>query len=135
MSFEPFWRCLTGHTPSPNLTGGGKGSPLQCSCLENLRDRGAWLAAVHRVAENQIRLKEFNTHTHTHTPPKSEGPLSDLETVFRKKNTSVPASPSPLHPRRAESSFLAIQTDGVPDAYTPSLMATSLPTPSMRGQL
>ena len=41
----------------------------------------------------------------------------------------------PLHPRRAESSFLAIQTDGVPDAYTPSLMATSLPTPSMRGQL
>ena len=31
--------------------GGGHGSPLQCSCLENLLDRGAWRAMVHRVAE------------------------------------------------------------------------------------
>ena len=30
--------------------GGGKGNPLQCSCLEDSMDRGAWQAAVHRVA-------------------------------------------------------------------------------------
>ena len=32
--------------------GGGHGSPLQCSCLENPVDRGAWWAAVHGVAES-----------------------------------------------------------------------------------
>ena len=33
------------------LPGGGHGNPLQYSCLENPRHRGAWRAAVHRVAE------------------------------------------------------------------------------------
>ena len=32
--------------------GGGKGSPLQYSCLEKPMDRGAWRAAVHGVAES-----------------------------------------------------------------------------------
>ena len=33
------------------------GNPLQCSCLENPRDVGAWWAAIYRVAESQTRLK------------------------------------------------------------------------------
>ena len=33
--------------------GVGHGNPLQYSCLENLRDRGAWWATVHRVTKNQ----------------------------------------------------------------------------------
>ena len=32
--------------------GGGNGSPLLCSCLENPRDGGAWWAAVYGVAES-----------------------------------------------------------------------------------
>ena len=32
--------------------GEGNGDPLQYPCLENLLDRGAWWAAVHRVAES-----------------------------------------------------------------------------------
>ena len=32
--------------------GGGHGSPLQYSCLENPMDRGGWQAIVHGVAEN-----------------------------------------------------------------------------------
>ena len=32
--------------------GGGHGSPLQCSCLENPMDRGAWRPTVHGVAES-----------------------------------------------------------------------------------
>ena len=32
--------------------GGGHGSALQCSCLENPMDGGAWRAAVHGVAES-----------------------------------------------------------------------------------
>ena len=32
------------------------GNPLQCSCLENFMDRGAWQAAFHGVAKNWTRL-------------------------------------------------------------------------------
>ena len=38
----------------------GNGSPLQYSCLENPMDRGAWWAAVHRVAQSQTRLKRLS---------------------------------------------------------------------------
>ena len=36
--------------------GGGNGNPLQYSCLENPRDRGAWRATVHRISQSQTRL-------------------------------------------------------------------------------
>ena len=35
----------------------GNGNPLQCSCLENPRDGGAWWAAVYGVAQSQTQLK------------------------------------------------------------------------------
>ena len=34
--------------------GGGRGNPLQCSCLESSMDRGAWKAAVYRIAESDM---------------------------------------------------------------------------------
>ena len=37
--------------------GGGHGNPLQCSCLENPMDRGAWQAVVRGVAKSWMRLK------------------------------------------------------------------------------
>ena len=33
--------------------GGGRGNPVQYSCLENLREKGAWWAIVPRVAESR----------------------------------------------------------------------------------
>ena len=42
---------------SLSCIGEGGGSPLQCSCLENPRDRGAWWAAVHWVTQSWTRLK------------------------------------------------------------------------------
>ena len=41
----------SGRTP-----GEGNGNLLQCSCLENPRDRGAWWAAVYGVAQSWTRL-------------------------------------------------------------------------------
>ena len=41
--------------------GEGNGNPLQCSCLENLRDGGAWWAAVYGVAQSWTRLKRFSS--------------------------------------------------------------------------
>ena len=37
--------------------GGGHGSPIQHSCLENPIDRGAWLVIVLRVAQSHTQLK------------------------------------------------------------------------------
>ena len=37
--------------------GEGNGNPLQCSCLENPRDGGAWWAAIYGVAQSRTRLK------------------------------------------------------------------------------
>ena len=43
--------------------GGGRGNPLQYSCLENPMDRGAWQVTVHKVAKSWTRLKRLSTHT------------------------------------------------------------------------
>ena len=37
--------------------GEGNGDPLQYSCLENSKDRGAWQATVHRAATSRTQLK------------------------------------------------------------------------------
>ena len=42
---------------SLSCIGEGSGNPLQCSCLENPRDGGAWWAAVYGVAQSRKRLK------------------------------------------------------------------------------
>ena len=42
---------------SLSFIGEGNGNPLQCSCLENPRDRGAWWAAVCGVTQSRTRLK------------------------------------------------------------------------------
>ena len=40
--------------------GKGNGNPLQCSCLENPRDGGAWWAAIYGVAQSWTRLKQLS---------------------------------------------------------------------------
>ena len=42
-------------------SGEGNGNPLQCSCLEKPRDRGAWWAAVSGVAQSRTRLKQLSS--------------------------------------------------------------------------
>ena len=44
----------------------GNGTPLPDSRLENPMDRGAWWAAVHRVAKSQTRLSDFLFTFHFH---------------------------------------------------------------------
>ena len=39
--------------------GEGNGNPLQCSCLENPRDGGAWCAAIYGVAQSRTQLKRL----------------------------------------------------------------------------
>ena len=38
--------------------GGGNGNPLQCSCLGNLKDRGAWRSTIHGVIKSRTLLSD-----------------------------------------------------------------------------
>ena len=71
------WRSLVGCSPwgryesdtterlhfhcSLSCIGEGNGNPLQCSCLENPRGRGAWWAAIYGVAQSQTWLKHLSS--------------------------------------------------------------------------
>ena len=71
------WRSLVGCSPwgrkesdmteqlhfhfSLSCTGEGNGNPLQCPCLENPRDGGAWLAAIYGVAQSRTQLKQLTS--------------------------------------------------------------------------
>ena len=66
MGFSP-WGCTESDTTerlhfhfSLSGIGEGNGNPLQCSCLENPRDGGAWWAAVYGVAQSRTQLKRFS---------------------------------------------------------------------------
>ena len=83
------WRSLEGCSPqghwgsdtterlhfhfSLSCIGEGNGNPLQCSCLENPRDRGAWWAAVYGVTQSRTLLKWLSSssratkHAHMQT--------------------------------------------------------------------
>ena len=46
---------------SLSCIGEGNGNPLQCSCLEHLRDGGAWWAAVYGVTQSRTQLKRLSS--------------------------------------------------------------------------
>ena len=50
---------------SLSCIGEGNGNPLQCSCLENPRDGGAWWAAVYGVTQSRTRLKWLSSSSDT----------------------------------------------------------------------
>ena len=76
-AFAYGWRSLVGCSPwgpeesdtteqlhfhfSLSCIGEGNGNSLQCSCLENPRDGGAWWAAVYGVAQSRTRLKRLSS--------------------------------------------------------------------------
>ena len=82
------WRRLVGYSPwghkesdTTDFTfflsivsfGEGNGNPLQCSCLENPMDGGAWWAAVYGVAKSRTRLSDFTSLHFTHCNAPNSG--------------------------------------------------------------
>ena len=53
---------------SLSCTGEGNGNQIQCSCLENPRDGGAWWASVYGVAPSRTRLKRLSSSSSSSTP-------------------------------------------------------------------
>ena len=97
------WRSLVGCSPwgreesdmterlhfhfSLSYIGEGNGNPLQCSCLENPRDGGAWWAAVYGVAQSRTRLKRLSS---------SSVYTSVLLSQFISPSTALPVSRCPF---------------------------------------
>ena len=54
---------------SLSCSGEGNGNPLQCSCLENPRNGGAWWATVYGVAQSRTRLKRLSSSSTCPLPP------------------------------------------------------------------
>ena len=104
------WRSLVGCSPwgheeldtterlhfhfSLSCTGEGNGNPLQCSCLESPRDRGAWWAAIYGVAQSQTRLKWLSSSSSRpewsgRLPLKAEREEPESNTVPSKALTEI----------------------------------------------
>ena len=84
------------HFPfSLSCIGEGNGNPLQYSCLENPRDRGAWWAAVYGVAQSRTQLTWLSSSsssskpnllcTHTHST-KGESATEHLVIILLNKD-------------------------------------------------
>ena len=72
---------------SLSCIGEGNGNPLQCSCLENPRDGGAWWAAIYGVAQSRTRLKRLSSSSGSSMLlPKIHINLEQVVHSFRFKN-------------------------------------------------
>ena len=75
----------------------GSGTPLQCSCLENPMDGGAWKAGVHGVAGSRTRLSNFTLTFHFHALEKEMATHSSI-LAWRLSGTAEPGGlPSGSH--------------------------------------
>jgi len=72
---------------SLSCIGEGNGSPLQCSCLENPGDGGAWWAAVYGVAQSQTQLKRLSSSSSLRNVCVSRSVMPDS---FRSMDCSPP---------------------------------------------
>ena len=83
---------------SLSCIGEGNGNPLQCSCLENPSDRGAWWAAVYGVAQSWTRVKWLSSSSSSslHTlAPSAKTCMSAITlcVISTKKNWTLSYKP------------------------------------------
>ena len=64
--------------------------PLQCSCLENPRDGGAWWAAGYGVAQSRTRLKRLSSSSRIRSRTASTLYLFRIMTIYPTNNLQVP---------------------------------------------
>ena len=87
---ETFFDHPTYHLGFPySSVGEGDGTPLQCSCLENPMDGGAWWATVHGVAKSPTQLSDFTFTFHFHAMEKEMATHSSV-LVWRISGTVEP---------------------------------------------
>ena len=90
------WRVGYDWVTSLSLSciGEGNGNPLQCSCLEDLRDGGAWWTAVYGVAQSRPRQKRLSS-----SPQWADNPGRVMTRVFEEEKQCLRLLPRVLSPQ------------------------------------
>ena len=87
---------------SLSCIGEGNGNPLQCSCLENPRDGGAWWAPVYGVSQSRTQLKHLSSSSssvkYTHSAVQAL-PTSISRTSSSPDETLYPLNSDSLFPQ------------------------------------
>ena len=103
---------------SLSCIGEGNGNPLQCSCLENPRDGGAWWAAVYGVAQSWTRLKQLSSSSSSRAEILwnwCSSPLyQSVAECWGKEATSFPVAQTPDLEFVSGISFLVFQVPFLP---------------------
>ena len=111
---------------SLSCIGEGNGNPLQYSCLENLRDGGAWWADLYGVAQSQTRLKRLSSSRVDKNLPANAGDTGSTLTgkipyaTCRASKAHEPQLQKPTYSRAWEPQLLspcAATTEARPMLY------------------
>ena len=107
VDFVKCFLCICWHVGSSH--GEGNGTPLQCSCLENPREGGAWWAAVYGVAQSRTRLKRLSS---------SSSILPDQESNLCLLHWQVDSLPLS---HQVNSTFIILDIDHLHFIFSPDL--------------
>ena len=94
---------------SLSCIGEGNGSPLQCSCLENPRDGGAWWAAIYGVTQSRTRLNQLSSSSSSRQEEPSKKHL-EFPPVTKMANKMQDF----LHGRVTAIHYLPLHNKGLP---------------------
>ena len=110
---------------SLSCIGEGNGNPLQCSCLENSLDRGAWWPAVYGVAQSWTQLKRLSS---------SSSSIQNGQEMDSLRSSGAPASVLPCFPSLlpiSKLSPLTVSGTHQPPVCLLSLLSVALLFPSI----
>ena len=82
---------------SLSCIGEGNGNPLQCSCLENPRDGGAWWAALYGVAQSRTRLKRLSSSSSSRSDLAATAAANYFEHLFLSFSAMPPLDTFHIH--------------------------------------
>ena len=100
-------------------------NPLQCSCLENPMNRGAWRATVHRVTKSLTRLKRLSIHSLINLRHDSSVDIYQWQQLFSEFWIRPLES---WNNRLSETHF----TDEEPEAHRSKVTCQGLLTPNLK---
>ena len=93
---------------SLSCIGEGNGNPLQCSCLENPRDGGAWWVAIYGVARSRTRLKRLSSSRYY---------TKCGEYILEQANRAFPHEAYGLNRKRTIKQVITVKGDKSNDKY------------------
>ena len=74
---------------SLSCIGEGNGNPLQCSCLENPRDGGAWWAAIYGIAQSRTRLKWLSSSSSSREGEERKASISERPSLYQESEDRI----------------------------------------------